>query len=207
MRTCFIYLVGLLPVLGLFAGCGKPKLSIADYQKYITAPQNGLTITHEQNDLKTDLSLEPVEWQALKASLTDKTVDREKFERYKEENRGLLQFSFKIYLPEKGSLYGYFATRYENPEEAMLYTEYDMKDDFQLSTAPGDSLPAVAVHHQPSFGLKAYEEFLVLFKSTDPQLQDKPLSLHYRDHLFGLSPLSYTFDEKTMINIPFLNIN
>lgn len=207
MSINVMYIAGLASVLLFSAGCGKQKLGIDDYQKYLTDPRNGLRITYEQNHPKTELSLEPLEWQALKASLTDKTVDREKFERYKEENRGLLQFSFKVYLPEKGSLYDYFATRYENPEEAMLYTEYDMKDDFQLSTAPGDSLPAVAVHHQPSFGLKAYEEFLVLFKSTDPQLQDKPLSLYYRDHLFGLSPLSYTFDEKTMNNIPFLNIN
>lgn len=203
-----IYALALLWLAaGLSAGCGKKRMAVSEYQRYITDAQNGLKIEREQNNLKTEFSLEPLEWQALKASLADKAVDREKFDRYKEENKGMLQFSFKVYLPEKLPLYDYFATKYENPQEALLYAEYDMKDDFRLATAPGDSLPAIAVHHQPSFGLKPYEEFLVLFKSADPHIQDKPLSVHYHDHLFGLHTLAYTFDEATMANIPVLKIN
>lgn len=204
MRPNLFYTTGLALAIVLFAGCGKRRLGIDDYQRYITDTQNGLKVECEQNGLKTEFSLEPLEWQALKASLDGKAVDREKFDGYIKQNEGMLQFSFKVYLPEKLPLYDYFATKYENPQEAMLYAEYDMKDDFRLATAPGDSLPAMAVHHQPSFGLKPYEEFLVLFKTADPAIQDKALTIAYHDHLFALGSPTYTFDEETMQNIPVL---
>lgn len=203
-----IYAVALLWLaVWLSAGCGKKRMAAPEYQHYLADTQNGLKIEREQNNLKTEFSLEPLEWQALKASLNGKTVDREKFDAYKEENKGMLQFSFKVYLPEKLPLYDYFATQYENPQEAMLYAEYDMKDDFKLVKEPVDSLPATAVHHQPSFGLKPYEEFLVLFKTSDPDIQNKALYIHYHDHLFGLGTLSYEFSEETMKDIPVLKTN
>jgi len=198
---------GLLGAAVLLAGCGKKRLDANGYQAYIQDTQNGLRIEQAHEGLKTDFSLQPMEWQAFKAAYADKAVDREKYDRYKEENAGLIQFSFKLFLPQKLPLYDYFATRYENPQEAMLYTEYDMKDDFRLTAADGDSLNAFAVHHQPSFGLKPYEEFLVLFKTADPDIENKKIHIVYHDHLFGLHHMAFAFDEETMKNIPTLNIH
>lgn len=191
----------------LLAGCGKKKLGANEYQAYLQDPRNGLRIEQNNGQMKTEFSLEPMEWQAFKASYANKAVDREKYDRYRQENAGLIQFSFKLYLPEKLPLYDYFATKYENPQEAMLYAEYDMKDDFKLTAADSDSIPAFAVHHQPSFGLKPYEEFLVLFKTADPDIEDKKIHIVYHDHLFGLHDMAFAFGGETMKNIPVLNIH
>lgn len=197
--------VFILAALVLF-GCGKKKMGVADYQHYIGNPENGLKIETERQGMKTEFSVEPLDWQAFKASYADNGVDKEKFAGYKKDNTGLLQCSFKVYLPDGTSLYDYFAGHYENPGEAMLYAEYDMKDDFRLMLPSGDSLHAFATHHQPSFGIKPYEEFLVLFRTADKDIESKELDILYRDNLFGLQNLSYRFGGETMRHIPILNI-
>lgn len=200
-KTVFILAAALA-----FSGCGKKKMAVADYQQYIGNPQNGLKIETEKDGLKTEFSVEPLDWQAFKASYADKGVDREKFAGYKKDNQGLLQCSFKVYLPDGAGLYDYFSGRYENPAEAMLYAEYDMKDDFRLMLPSGDSLHAFATHHQPSFGIKPYEEFLVLFRTGDKDIESRELDILYRDNLFDLKNLSFRFGEETMRHIPILNI-
>lgn len=199
-------------VLGVFfllAGCARKKMDINDYQNYLANPQNGLTVQHEAGQaIKTELRLEPLEWQALKASFSERAVNEEAYRQYKEKNRGVLQFSFRVFLPEAMDLHTYLAGRYENPEEALLYAEYDLKDDFKLSVnGSRDSLTAALAHYQPSFGMKPYEEFIVLFHTDDPGVEQKKLDLVYHDYLFGLHDRSYAFSEETMNNIPTLNTN
>jgi len=174
-----------------------------DYQSFLQDKEHGLTVENTQSKIPVNITLFPLDWQAFKASYINSAMDREAFLAYKKQNKGVLHFSFKLFLPEQNSLERYFAGKFENPQEALLYSEYDLKDDFILAVN-NDSITAMATHHQPSFGLKPYEEFIVIFDTKDEEIENKAIELVYKDYLFELGNIHYSFSEETMKNIPEL---
>lgn len=178
-----------------------------EYQTYITDPANGLTVHFSDNQTKMELTYLPFEWQAFESSIADGKVDQAQYEKFKTENSGRLVYSLKVHFPEQQSLEDYLASHYENYQDAMLYVEYEMKNDFKLSIAAStDSLEAMAVHYQPSFGLKPYEEFLILFDSNDEDIETKSLHLTFHDQIFIKNDIKLIMDTDQIQNLPNLKI-
>lgn len=194
-----------LAALLLLCACGKKRMGVAEYQRYVEDPTNGLTIERDRNHIHTVFTLYPHEWQSFRTTYVEAGTDEAAYERLCVENAGILFFSLRVFLPDRMSLDEYLTQRYENVGEALLYVEQELKNDFTLLTDT-DSLTCSAVHRQPGMGLYPYEEFTLLFDTGKPETENRPLSIRHTDRVLGLDTFTYMFDAQTMDNIPTLQI-
>jgi hypothetical protein len=119
-----------------------------------------------------------------------------------DENRKLIDS-----LSEQNGDYDYFKVKFEIAgdkklsKETILYVDFDMQKDFTMAIGKDSTLPSIC-QRIPNGHSNSYEYILAFEKRKGDNNED--FALIYKDEIFSIGTLAFTYKQDDIKKIPTL---
>jgi hypothetical protein len=158
MKRIFLTVV----VLGIvFHSCTKGELAPKEYAEYLRDSKNGLHEVIINDPYKIDIQYKPAQYQAFLEIRNQTSPEKELFKKLTSSFENTIQFTLRISRTDSSSLIPKDTT--EKAYRLQDYFTYFMKEHISFRTSK-QTFPCQIYHHQQSFGISPYEEFLIGFE-------------------------------------------
>lgn len=173
-----------------------------EYHDWISAKENGLIKSIENNSFKIDIQYKPVDY-LIASDFKNKELTQEEYKKEVEERSGLQYFTIKLQSKTGEAV---LKTALVNDQEYSLRMSYYIngfeKDLILIDGA--DTLTSKLYHFERTYGIASFNNISVAFENPNNNQEKKELLILDRALGFGLQKIE--FKKRDLLNIPTLKI-
>lgn len=180
------------------------ELPPSEYINWIKNTRHGLTASGIQNHITYSALFTPIEFVALQ-QITPENISKDLFDEVKKSLEGVQYFTLSLMTPSGEDIVSYKTFSEKQKEERYQYYSYQFQHDLKLVDG-NDTLQCVMFHHERTFGVIPYTNFLLGFPLTggleENVVNNKTLLVN--DKNTGVKPVALAITATALNQIPKL---
>jgi hypothetical protein len=178
------------------------ELMPIDYVKWVKEEKNGISKSKTIDDVKYILQYKPHDYLACMEFKSD-TVRKNELVKKEEEFKGMVYFDFKIHIPDGYTEFlKYGISSASEYQQRVNYCAFNMQYEISI-IQNADTIPCTMYLFERAYDVMPEGTFLLGFDERAIDA-NKEMTFLFNDKLFRKGYVKFTFEPKTLINIPKL---
>lgn len=192
-------------IICFLSSCQRQKVSTDSYLEYVNNPSNGLLETIDIGDL-TFIAQYRTNLHDVLSFNSRSFKSQVELDSMLNEKKGTRTFTFSIKSNIKGEdVLAKDLMNQQQYEQRIQYLIGAIQNDFFLIQGK-DTIPCIMHHFERTYHLSESQKLMLVFELPEKSVGDSECKLMYKDKVFGVGNIVFTFSQKAINAVPDLII-